>query len=210
MNWNKSYRILEMLKKSPLRDAFKIGNNFKITSQKRYQLLLTITVMLVLMFVFYAFSHQAPDYTDAVVIDYNSFVEDIVRESPDANGYYFVTTVIDGDTFYVDDNGTAESVRLIGIDTPEIAKQKSEIQEGALEASNFMKDLVEGKWVYLEADESQGDRDQYGRLLRYAFLEDGTHINLLLLKEDLAVEYTFDKPYKYQEEFQKEQNENIK
>ncbi len=56
--------------------------------------------------------------------------------------------------------------------------------------------------VRLEADPSQTDRDKYNRLLRFVFLDDGTHINKLLIEQGFAHEYTYNVPYKYQSEFQ--------
>ena len=50
--------------------------------------------------------------------------------------------------------------------------------------------MVEGKDVYLEADEMAGDRGDYGRLLRYVILEDGENLNALLLKNGYARAYS--------------------
>jgi micrococcal nuclease len=54
----------------------------------------------------------------------------------------------------------------------------------------------------LQSDPSQEDKDKYNRLLRYVFLEDGTNLNLLLISEGYAHEYTYDVPYALQKEFQ--------
>jgi len=59
--------------------------------------------------------------------------------------------------------------------------------------------------VLLESDASQDERDKYGRLLRYVFLEDGTNFNLLMIEGGYAYEYTYVVPYKYQAEFKKAQ-----
>src|SRR5512133_2107372 len=94
-----------------------------------------------------------------------------------------VTRVVDGDTFVLD-NG--DKVRLLGIDTPEkwesakldrdaerTRHDKKLIQALGQRASEFAKKLVEGKKVRLESDPANSDRDKYGRLLRYVYLEDG-------------------------------------
>ena len=92
-----------------------------------------------------------------------------------------VEKVIDGDTFILE---SGEKVRLIGIDTPEKAGPYTTEEAYGKEATAFAEALLEGKTVYLEKDTSETDR--YGRLLRYAYLEDGTFVNLELLEEGLA------------------------
>lgn len=114
---------------------------------------------------------------------------------------YPVTNVIDGDTFKVNIDGKIETVRLIGINTPETVDPRKPVECFGVEASNKAKSLLSGKKVLLESDISQGERDIYGRLLRYAFLEDGTNFNLLMIEEGFAFEYTYIIPYKYQTEF---------
>lgn len=114
---------------------------------------------------------------------------------------YKVAEVVDGDTIKVELNGKSETVRLIGVDTPETVDPRKTVQCFGQEASNFTKKALSGKSVKLEADPSQGDRDKYSRLLRYVVLEDGANFNKLLLSEGYAYEYTYNIPYKYQAEF---------
>jgi hypothetical protein len=59
--------------------------------------------------------------------------------------------------------------------------------------------------VRLEADASQGERDTYGRLLRYVWREDGLHFNDWMIRNGYAFEYTYNKPYKYQATFKEAQ-----
>lgn len=115
--------------------------------------------------------------------------------------FYEVTKVTDGDTLHVDVDGVDEKIRLIGIDTPETVDPRAPVQCFGKEASNRMKDLVQGKLVRLEYDDSQGMRDAYDRLLAYVYLEDGQMINRKMVAEGYAYEYTYMKPYKYQREF---------
>lgn len=116
-----------------------------------------------------------------------------------------VTRVIDGDTIVVLMNGVSEKIRLIGVDTPETVDPRKTIQCFGKEASMFTENLLLNNAVRLEADASQGDRDKYGRLLRYVFLEDGTAnneiINKKLIAEGYGHEYTYRLPYKYQSDF---------
>lgn len=126
---------------------------------------------------------------------------------------YKITKVIDGDTIDVTIKGVNTRVRLIGIDTPESVDPRKPVECLSKEASNFTKQILDGKFVYLEDDDSQGNKDKYNRLLRYVFLEDGTHVNKAVIESGYAHEYTYDLPYKYQKEFkqaQKEAQENKK
>lgn len=97
-----------------------------------------------------------------------------------------VSRVIDGDTIELD---TREKVRYIGINTPESVDPRRKVECFGKEASSFNKNLVEGKTVRLEKDIS--DRDKYGRLLRFVYLEDGTFINEVLVREG----YAYASPY---------------
>lgn len=112
-----------------------------------------------------------------------------------------VSRVIDGDTIEILSNGQKMKVRLIGVDSPESVDPRQEVQCFGKEASQFLKNLLQGKQVRLEADASQQDRDRYARLLRYAYLEDGKLVNQLLIEEGMAYEYTYSNAYKYQREF---------
>jgi micrococcal nuclease len=95
-----------------------------------------------------------------------------------------VSRVIDGDTFEIVNRGTKERVRLIGVDTPETVKPDSPAEPFGKEASDFTRKMIEGKMVRLEFDVQE--RDKYGRLLAYVYLEDGTMLNSRLLEEGLA------------------------
>ncbi len=130
------------------------------------------------------------------------------REHP---GFYEVVKTVDGDTIDVRIDGKIERLRLIGMDTPETVDPRKPVQCFGVAASNKTKELLLGKWVRLEEDETQGTRDVYGRLLRYVFLEDGTNFNKRMIAEGYAHEYTYRTPYTYQEAFraaEKEAREN--
>jgi len=117
------------------------------------------------------------------------------------NEGFKVVDVVDGDTIKVSLNGTVETIRLIGIDTPETVHPTKGVECFGKEASKKMNELVLNKYVKLQTDPTQDDEDRYGRLLRYVFLEDGTHINLKMIEEGYALEYTYKVPYEYQSEF---------
>lgn len=111
---------------------------------------------------------------------------------------YQVDSVTDGDTIKVQAGSKVETIRFIGIDTPEVY---GGAECYGKEASSRMKQLAEGKRVRLEVDPSQGDIDRYNRLLRFVFTEDGQNIGEVMLREGYAREYTYNKPYRYLDEF---------
>ncbi|MCJ7509033.1 MAG: thermonuclease family protein [candidate division Zixibacteria bacterium] len=96
-----------------------------------------------------------------------------------------VKEVIDGDTIILT---SGQRVRYIGIDTPE------ESQPFYREAKEFNRKMVQGKNVVLEFDvESQ---DRYGRLLAYVYVNN-TLVNAELMKNGLALIYTYPPNVKY-------------
>lgn len=115
--------------------------------------------------------------------------------------YYNVTKVTDGDTLHIDMDGKDETIRLIGINTPETVDPRRPVQCFGKEASARMLELAGGKIVRLEYDKTQSLRDAYSRFLAYVYLEDGQMLNRKMVAEGYAYEYTYLAPYKYQKEF---------
>lgn len=114
---------------------------------------------------------------------------------------FTVVRIVDGDTIVVSTKGVQEKIRLIGVDTPETVDPRKPVQCFGKEALDFTKGLLLGVQVKLESDNSQSERDKYGRLLRYVFLSDGTLVNQKIISEGYGHEYTYRTPYKYQNEF---------
>lgn len=106
-----------------------------------------------------------------------------------------VVNVVDGDTIKIE---TGETVRYIGIDTPETVDPRKPVQCYGKEASDKNTQLVEGKLVELEKDISE--KDKYGRLLRYIWLGD-TLINELLVRDGYAQSSSYPPDIKYQSRF---------
>lgn len=110
------------------------------------------------------------------------WIESVTRKYKDLNASSAhieqVGRVIDGDTF---DTADGDRVRLIGVNTPEIRP----VEHFGKEASAFAKQQLEGKRVLMFAD--AGNKDRYGRLLRYVFIE-GQELmfNELLVQEGYA------------------------
>ena len=117
-------------------------------------------------------------------------------------GPYEVVDVIDGDTVRVDIESEEEMVRVIGMDAPETVHPTEAVECFGEEASGYARELLEGESVWLEYDSSQGNRDRYERLLRYITLEDGRNFANAMIEDGYAFEYTFNLPYRYQDEFQ--------
>ena len=117
---------------------------------------------------------------------------DRVPAKKESKIFYSVIEVIDGDTIKSEVNGKVENIRLIGIDTPEIAGPYREEGCFGQEASLKTKELLSGKKVSLVSDASVSDRDKYGRLLRYVFLPDGEFINAELVKGGYAFNYAYE------------------
>ena len=113
----------------------------------------------------------------------------------------FVTRVVDGDTIWVNINGTEYKVRYIGIDTPETVDPRKPVQCFGKEASIKNTELVFGKIVRLEKDVS--DKDMYGRLLRYVWVVDVASstevmVNAELIRLGYAQVSTYPPDVKYQ------------
>jgi len=103
-----------------------------------------------------------------------------------------VLYVVDGDTIEVDIDDVQETVRLVGIDTPEKTGGYRPAECYGDEASARMKELLHpGDGVYLELD--QEARDRYGRLLAYVYrASDGMFVNLELVAEGYAAAYRYE------------------
>ena len=100
-----------------------------------------------------------------------------------------VIRIIDGDTFEIE-NG--DKVRMIGIDAPELKDNEG------LESKNHLKLLIENKYVSLIKDEKNKNKDFFGRLLRYVYI-DNTDVNLKMIEDGYASVYTKFKFTKSQE-----------
>jgi micrococcal nuclease len=110
--------------------------------------------------------------------------------SPTINEMAEVVSVIDGDTIIVSIDGREETVRYIGIDTPE-PRREGAPECGSHEATEYNRSLVAGKIVELVPDVE--DRDQYDRLLRYVYVGEGTDevfVNEALIRSGFAVPLT--------------------
>jgi micrococcal nuclease len=81
-----------------------------------------------------------------------------------------------------------ETIRMIGVDTPETVHPRRELEYFGKEASEFTRQRLLGRSVLLAFDWDL--RDRYGRLLAYVFGPDGKCHNAALIREGYAHAYT--------------------
>jgi micrococcal nuclease len=146
------------------------------------------TLVVLVLIIYFAWSYILPKLSQ-----HEQKQKDVSKET------YVVKRVVDGDTFELDgkdENGKNLRVRLLGVDTPEkwesskldkdaqrTGKDKKTIQKLGQLASDYVKKLAEGKKVTLVPEQHYEDKDVYGRLLRYVYLEDGTFVNKKIIED---------------------------
>ncbi len=116
----------------------------------------------------------------------------------------YVVKVVDGDTIRVLLNGNKKTIRMLGVDTPETVHPFKEVECYGPEASNASKGTLSNQKVYLSSDSLNSDKDKYGRLLRYVYLEDGSLFNKYLIENGYARYY--DKKIQFTDEFKALEN----
>lgn len=90
--------------------------------------------------------------------------------------------VIDGDTLLLE---SGETIRLLGINTPEIDSRFSEAQPGGKAAKEWLQQTLKDSVIWLEYDAEQFDK--YQRRLAHVFLDSGEYLNAMLLRQGLAM-----------------------
>lgn len=105
-------------------------------------------------------------------------------------GLYAIDHFVDGDTIAVNMNGRKETIRLIGVDTPETHRPNTPVQCYGPAAAAYTKNVIGTQKVRLEADPTNQNRDRYGRLLRYVYLPDGRPLDLDLVQNGYGFAYT--------------------
>ncbi|MFB6250442.1 MAG: lamin tail domain-containing protein [Halobellus sp.] len=126
-----------------------------------------------------------------------------------------VTEVVDGDTIKIAyANGSRDSVRLLGVDTPEVHVENTPdefegvpdtdvgrqcLRQAGEAASTYAKERLAGETVTLRFDERADRRGYYGRLLGYVIVN-GTSFNRALLRMGHARVYdsTFTERERYE------------
>lgn len=108
-----------------------------------------------------------------------------------------VKRIIDGDTIEL---SNSQIVRLVGVNAPNNNEKYEE------EATEFTKNLIEGKKVKLEYDSYKSDR--FGRILAYVII-DNKNLAVELVKRGLAKVTIYEKrkPLIYQDQLLQAQNQ---
>lgn len=94
-----------------------------------------------------------------------------------------IVRAVDGDTAVVKVDGQEKRVRFLGVDTPETVHPNKPVQFFGKEASNFTKENLNGRRVWLEYDSNPQDR--YGRHLAYIWLNNPKTINESTIRENM-------------------------
>ena len=94
-----------------------------------------------------------------------------------------VRYVHDGDTLTLRDN---RKIRLIGVNTPEVADRDRPAEKLALRARERLR-----QWLFTQGNQARllygrEKRDHYGRLLAHLWLPDGSNLTAKLLREGLG------------------------
>ncbi len=124
-----------------------------------------------------------------------------------------VLRVLDEDTLKIEHQGRIESLRLIGIDTPESRVNKKAQKDAARnqediqkiislgrEATRYLKRLVKpGDTIKIEFDRRIPDK--YGRFLGYVYLPNGKMLNEEIVKAGYANLMTYPPNVKYEDIF---------
>jgi micrococcal nuclease len=116
-----------------------------------------------------------------------------------------VYDVVDGDTIDIEYNGVNDTIRLLGVDTPEVHVETSPseyknmpetpesrecLRNWGEKASSYMKQEVDEE---LRIEVGGDERGSYGRLLAYVYAENNTEsLNYLLVEKGYARVYESD------------------
>jgi micrococcal nuclease len=162
-----------------------------MTRRQRTKLLTSIFVLLITLLVGYGQSHGW----------FGSAAKEAEVSQP---GLYTISHFVDGDTIAVNMNGKTETIRFIGIDTPETHKPNTPVQCYGPAAAAETKTLITngGGKVRLGSDPESTNRDRYDRLLRYVYLPDNTLVNQYLVQNGYAFYYPYF-PFTKSTDFQK-------
>ena len=126
----------------------------------------SIILSIILIFlIFYIFYSEQSAFNDIYAESENIKLNDSV---------IYVNEVIDGDTFILS-NG--EHVRLLCVDAPELDT------EGGYEAKLYLENMILNEYITLGKDID--DKDKYGRLLRYVYVND-IFVNENMVKDRYA------------------------
>ena len=114
--------------------------------------------------------------------------------------YQKVKWVYDGDTLLLKDG---RKIRLIGINTPEVAHHKQKGQRYGREATEKLRELLKGVNNKVRLERGKQARDRYKRELAHVFLPDGTDISEWMLQQGWATLMVFPPNTRYINNYRK-------
>ena len=174
-----------------------------------------LIILAILIAIFYFLSNQFNLYFGSpnIQTDSTSANQDFLKSLAFD---YKIAKVVDGDTIEIErvdgdkvlNEKDVMKVRLLGINSPETVDPRRPVECYGKEASSYLKGLADGKLAAIELDSTQVVHDKYGRILAYVYIKTPgiKDQNIMMLNSDMikngyAYEYTYDLPYKYQDEF---------
>ena len=155
-----------------------------------------------------------PDPQPVVGRNIENDVEDDAVEMPQIDfvsgqtGYYEVIRVYDGDTITIrTPKGTTPSLRLVGVDTPEINADTQAEKDRAIAARDYLRGLILNKHIFITFEKSDTTLDgiargAFCRPLSYIFIRDeasekNIFVNLEIVWQGHGIKY-----FKYDFEFE--------
>ena len=108
-------------------------------------------------------------------------------------GHQFtIVKIFDGDTIQVKGFGLRFTIRLVGIDTPELGKRGQKPQPYSLQAKQKLTQLLQEKTISLK----QYGMGGYNRVLAEIFVDE-TNVNLEMVRSGFAEVYRGKRPKKF-------------
>jgi micrococcal nuclease len=102
-----------------------------------------------------------------------------------------VVAIVDGDTIKVTVDGHRQTIRLIGIDTPESKRPETPVECGAKRAAAAMTQLLTNRSVTLRRDPTQDAIDRYGRTLAYVDFGGDQDAGETMIRNGWATPYVY-------------------
>ena len=94
-----------------------------------------------------------------------------------------VVQIVDGDTVVVHDGGVERTIRLAGVDSPELGDPSGKGQHAAWMAAMWMREFCMGEIVVVVPDPRQDLLDQYGREVAFLIRQpEGSIVNVELVR----------------------------
>jgi len=151
-----------------------------------------LAILALLVMAIAACGDASPTSSDAPALSATDGGRPAATISPAPGMATRVMRVVDGDTLKASVAGRTETVRVIGLDTPESVKPGTPVECFALRASAEAERLLPiGAAIRLESDPTQAARDRYGRLLAHVWLADDTLYAEQMIRGGFGIHYVY-------------------